>query len=409
MTKLFLCGSALVAAALILACATDNGDAVHGPQVGPPPDRPDVGVDGGPSSDDGGPPPSDGGPASDAPVSTCSAGTIAVLAGNDSSLTGAWKIAGGAWKGAAIAGSAAKNHPSIVPFGNGFLGLTRGTADALQSITFETSWSAALAVGTATTIGGPALAVVGTKAHVVYLAAGAPNVFFRAENGGTSWGVTADPVTAAAVQSFGPSAGTVAAAGAELVFAQNGDDDGLYTQTYDGAWSVAVPIVGAGTLKTAPPSLVAIDGKFDLVLLYVDKAASRIGFATRAAGTKAWSNGVVAQAMALTSAQPQVARISPTTLVVTYLGTDGGGGRPYWMTGTIGASAITWSVPTALLADTSTVDGPPAVAKGVCGDDAIAVFAASGLVKATRLRGSTWSVPEAVGGASGSRVSVSTR
>jgi hypothetical protein len=80
------------------------------------------------------------------------------------------------------------------------------------------------------------------------------------------------------------------------------------------------------------------------------------------------------------------------------------------MTGTIGASAITWGVPAALLADPSTVvDTSPAVAKGVCGDDAIAVFASAGQVKATRYRGGAWSAPEPVSGASGARVAVSTR
>ena len=67
--------------------------------------------------------------------------------------------------------------------------------------------------------------------------------------------------------------------------------------------------------------------------------------------------------------------------------------RPYTMTGTLGAAAITWSVPAPLLADTSTVDSAPAVAKGVCGDDAIAVFASGGQVKATQLRGGAWTVP----------------
>ena len=79
------------------------------------------------------------------------------------------------------------------------------------------------------------------------------------------------------------------------------------------------------------------------------------------------------------------------------------------MTGTLGAGTVSWSTPTKLLADNSTVDAPPAVAKGVCGDDAIAVFASGGQVKATRLRGNTWTVPESVAGASGSRVSVATR
>lgn len=404
MTKLVLLLSALLPGAAFVACATDNGDAVHGPQFGPPPERPDGATDGPIVGEEGGPPPGDGGREADAPAS-CAAGTVVVLAGDDVSLSGAAQIAGGAWKGAAIAGGAARSHPAIVPLGSGFVALTRGPGDALQSMTFGTSWSAAVAVGAATTIGAPALAVVGTKAQAVYIAPS--NLFFRAENAGTSWGVTADPVTAGAVQSFGPSAGSLAASGAEVVFAQDGNDEGLYTQKYDGAWSVGVAIVGASTLTSAPPALQTIDGKFDVVLLYAEKAAPHvINFATRDAITKGWSAAAVTQATAQTADQPQIARISTSKLIATFRGNDQ---RPYWMSGAIGASAITWSTPVPLLADTSTVGGPPAVARGVCGDDAIAVFASGGQVKATRYRGTSWSPPEAVAFASGTRVSVATR
>lgn len=417
MNKLFLIpftACAVLLPGALVACATDSGDTVHGDQFGPPPERPDGSVTDGPAvGEEGGPLPNDGGKEGDAPSTACTSGTVVVLAGGNDTLTGAAKIAGGVWKGGGIAGGAAKNHPSIVPFGSGFLALTRGPADALQSITFDAVWSGTSTIGNATTIGAPALAVVGTKAQAVYLAPGAPSLFFRAENAGTSWGVTADPVTTGGVPSVGQSAATVAAAGADLAFAQvGGTNDGLFAQAYaGGAWGTDTPIVGAGTLTSAPPTLVGVTGKFDLVLIYADNTANHvIGFATRDAGTKAWSTAIPTHATAQTPAQPSLALISASTLVATFLGNNQ---RPYTMTGTIGANAITWSVPVALLADTSTVDGPPAVAKGVCGDDAIAVFAAGGQVKATRFRGSSWSVPEAVTGAagpsSGARVSVATR
>jgi hypothetical protein len=408
---LLLVAPFLLASAALAACATDNGDAVHGPQFGPPPERPDGSTDGPAVNEEGGPVPGDGGVDGDAPpTQACTTGTVVVLAGNNGTLIGSSKIASGPWASAAIANSAALNSPSIVAFGTGFLALTRGPANALQSMTFgASSWSTATAVGAVMTIGTPALAVTGTKAHAVYIAPS--NLFFRAENAGTSWGITAEPVMAAAVQSFGQSAGGLAASGAELAFAQvGGDNDGLYTQKYDGAWSVGAPVMGAGTLTSAPPTLVAVDGKFDLVLLYADNTVNNvIGFATRDATTKLWSQAAITHANAQTPARPQVARVSPSKLVSTFLGNNN---RPYTMTGTIGANAITWSVPVPLLADTSTVDGPPAVAKGVCGDEAIAVFASGGLIKATRYRGTSWSVPEAVTGASvaaPARVSVSTR
>ena len=96
MTKLFLVS--LTACAIFLpgtslvACATDNGDAVHGPQFGPPPERPDGANDGPLLRDEGGPPPNlDGGNDGDAPTASCTSGTIAVLAGDDATLTGAAK------------------------------------------------------------------------------------------------------------------------------------------------------------------------------------------------------------------------------------------------------------------------------------------------------------------------------
>jgi hypothetical protein len=414
-------GAAFLApgAVLILsACATDNGDSVHGPQFGPVPERPDGSpadgplsseVEGGPAIEGGSDAPSDVGDGGPPPA--CTAGTVAVLAGDDSSLSGAVQRNGGAWTGATIAGGAAKSAPSLVAFGTGFTGLTRGAGDALQAVTYGTSFSGAAALGSLLTLGTPALAVVGTKAQAVFLSGPETGTadahkFFRIENSGTTWG-GADPVSAG-TPSFGPSAPAAAAAGATLVMAQDGDNAKLYTQVWNGTWSTAVQIADpVVTLKTAPPALVAVTGKFDLVLLYSDMTApNTIGFATRDATTSAWSAGAVTQATAQTAEQMSVARLSATTLLVAFRGNNG---RPYTMLGTVGATAITWGLPAPLLADTSTVDSAPAVAPGVCGDDAIAVFASGGIVKATELRANTWSVPATVSGASGSRVSVATR
>ena len=420
LSLLLFASAALVApAAVLVACATDNGDSVHGPQFGPVPERPDGSSADGPVTNDEGGSATDAEAGADAPGSDgsgppCTAGgTVAVLAGNDTSLSGAVQINGGAWTGAAIAGGAAKSAPSLVPFGTGFTGLTRGAGDALQAVTYGTSFSGATAVGSLITLGTPALTVVGTKAQGVFVSGpdtGTPDAhkFFRIENSGTTWSA-ADPVVATN-PSFGPSAPSAAAAGTDLVIAQDGDDSNLYTQVWTGTWAGAAPITSAVTFKTAPPALVAVTGKFDLVLLYSQQAVpNTIGFATRDASTKMWSAGAVTQDSAQTAEQMSVARISVTTLLVAFRGNNG---RPYTMLGTIGAAAITWSLPAALLADTSTVDSAPAVAQGVCGDDAIAVFASAGLIKATSYRGTTWSVPGTVTGAAlagPARVSVATR
>lgn len=401
--------------ALLFACATDNGDSVHGPQFGPLPERPDGSQAEGAIGDEGGPvvatdaEAGSDAPAADADVPACTAGTVAVLAGNDTSLSAAVRIKGGAWTGAAVAGGAAKSAPSLVAFGTGFTGLTRGSGDALQSVTYGTSWSGATSVGALVTLSTPALTVMGAKAEAVYRSAGTDiNKFSRIENAGVSWG-TSDPVMASGgAQAFGLAAATIAAVGTELVFAQDGTDEGLYVQTWNAtSWGPSAAITGAGTISSASPALAAVSGKFDLVLLYPDNTANHvIGFATRDAMTKTWSTGQVTQPTAQTAEQMSVATLSATALLVAFRGNNG---RPYTMLGTIGASAITWGLPAPLLADTSTVDSAPAVAPGVCGNDAIAVFASGGIVKATESKGATWSVPGTVTGAAGSRVSVATR
>src|SRR4051812_7743627 len=90
----------------IVACATDNGANVFGPQFTAPPGPHDGGDSDGPESDaianddaeastgvdaEAGPPPCIG------------TGTIAVLAGGDATLTGSISIDGAAWTGGAIA------------------------------------------------------------------------------------------------------------------------------------------------------------------------------------------------------------------------------------------------------------------------------------------------------------------
>lgn len=425
MTKLSLfalfSAAVVLPAVLLAACATDNGDAVHGPQFGPPPERSDGSSEGSVTGEGGGAGEggsTDGGADADgAAVPSCaSGGIVAVLAGTDSTLSGAVQVDAGAWAGAAITGGGAKSAPSLVAFGTGFVGLTRGPADAIQSVSYVTSWSGVTAVGALTTFGTPALTVLGANAQAVYLAGPGADVnkFFRIENTGASWSTSTDPVKGPQVtdpQAYGPTAGTVAAASADLVFAQDGSDQGLYVHTRAAnAWSSpATAIAGAGTFATgAPPMLVSVPGTFDAVLLYADNTANHvIGFATRNATTKAWSSAVVTQATAQTGEAMSAALVSPTSVLVMFRGNDG---KPYTMTGTLGAASVTWSVPALLVADgAATVDAAPAVAKGVCGDEAIAVFSSGGQVKATHLRGGGWSVPGTVTGASGTRVSVATR
>ena len=390
------------------ACATDNGDNTYGPDYGPLP-KSDGAADADDVSEDGPTDPDDAGDEEDAPAA-CTSGTTAVLAGNDGALTAAVQEKNGAWVTSTIAGGAAKSKPALVAFGAGFLGATHGAADALQSTTYDgAGWSGASAFGNAGVKGAPTLAVAGTKAHVVYSAGtGANRDFAHGVHDGTSWNAATAQV--GPPPSFGTVSAGLAAAGSEVVMAENGSDNGLYVRSFDGSWSASSGIVGAGTLGStipATPEIVAVDGAFDLLLVYVEKDTYRIASATRDAASKAWVDRDPIQDAATTEEKLSLARISPSTVLLTFRGQDDNG---YYAQATIGAGTVTWSAPQPIGgAGPFAVDSTPAVAKGVCGDDAVVAYATGGVVRVTRLRAGTWTSPEAVGTASGTRVAIATK
>ena len=329
--------------------------------------------------------------------------------GNDTTLSGAVQEKGGAWASATITNGAAKSKPAIVAFGTGFLGVTHGTGDALQSFGFSTAWSGATTFGTAGVKGAPSLAVAGTNAHVVYAAgAGANRDFAHGIHDGAGWNAATAAV--GPPLSFGTvSAGLAAASATEVVFAENGSDEGLYVRKFDGAWSAAAAVAGAGTVgSTIPgtPELVPIEGKFDLLLVYVEKTTRRVSFATRDAISKVWVDGDNIQMTATTNEKLSVARVGQSTVLVTFRGQDNKG---YYAQGTIGANAVSWSGAQPVGGGAALdVDSTPASAKGVCGDDAIVAYASGGAVKVTRLRGTSWT-PELAVGISGTRVAIATK
>jgi hypothetical protein len=262
----------------------------------------------------------------------------------------------------------------------------------------------------------PSLAVVGTKAHVVYAAgAGGATTFFHGVHSGTSWDGANDPV--GSPQAFGNAPAGLAAAGTDLAFAQSGSDNGLYVQTWNGAWTMYKGndgidgVDGAGAAEFAGPALASVAGKFDVVLAYADKnGPNKIRWVARDATTKIFTAPADVNASNTTYASTlepiAMASVSTFTMILTFRGTDGKG---YYVSGTLGATSITWSSPAPLVTGGVSVDSTPRPAKGVCGDDGVIAFASGGQVKVVRLRGSTLTAPELVSGASGSRVAIATR
>ena len=416
MRRALFLSSVLAPFALVASCATDNGQGVFGDQF-PPNGRLDASSDASPVEGGGGDAPADdGGTPTDAPVdgdaapSCTGSGTVAVLAGGDGALTGAIQVDGGAWSGAAIAGGAAASLPALVAFGAGFLGVTRGSGGTLQSVTAGATFAAPTTIVASGVKDSPALAVVGTNAHTVYLGgSGASQLFYHGTNAGSGWDAVSDPVGAPPgdPQSFGPSAAALAGVGADLLFAQAGSDDGLYVRTWNGSWSTPTGINGAGAYPAASPALAAVTGAFDVVAVFADKTSKKISWTARSASDHTtWSSPAVTNDLATTGQPLALSRAGASSLVVAFEGDDGKG---YAATGAISGTSITWTAAAPLVAGGVSVDSPPRVASGVCGDDAIAAFASAGVVRVVRLRGGSWSPPEIVGGASGSRVAIATK
>lgn len=406
-TSLAFAGGALA----VVACSTDNGPAAYGETFGPLPERRDAsattadGAPAAPGDAEGGPSIGPDGAAPDAPA-TCTAGTLAVVAGSDTALAAAVQDRGGAWTTTMLQG-VSKSLPAVVATTTGFLSVVRSTNDALAWSAFTTSWSPPSPIGAAQTIASPSLTSSGATVHLALLTPAFEQAYGAFASG--AWSPAGSEVLQppAGAKSFGPSAPSVVEAGGDVVVAFDGDDGGLYVQTRSGTtWAAASPIVGAGVTKSVPPVLLGWDGGSDLVLLFADNSADHvIRHAVRTAGTKAWSTVQNTGALAFTPEAFRAARISPTALAVTYRGGDG---RAYAMTGTYASGAFTWSAPVALFAG-ATVDTAPAVAKGVCGDDAVAVAAKAGAVQIARLRSGVWSAAEDVPSLTATRVGVASR
>ena len=212
------------------------------------------------------------------------------------------------------------------------------------------------------------------------------------------------PPSAPSTASFGTISAGLGAVGNDAVFAENGTNNGLYVRSYSRTWTGADAVFGIGTIGYFPatPEIVAGGSAFDLVLVYSDNDPAKVlAFATRDQGTKVFTNGGPIDPQATTEEKFTVARTA-NGIVVSYRKE----GRGHYVLGTVG-TGITWRGSQPFAA--ANVDSAPAVASGVCGDDAIAAYASGGRIFVTRLRGTTWTAPVVVAGLAGTKVAIATR
>ena len=397
------------ASLLFLLAACDGGPPkTYGPVYDAKADGP-VGQEAG---SDSGAPADSGADGSSGDAGSC-ASITGVLAGSASSLVGAARTGGGAFLVQTLSGTLG-DRPAIAPLGSGFLAALRAGNDALQGSAFTASWVDPAAIGSAVARDTPSLAVIGSAGHLAYQAKGAMNVdykYFHGTFSGGMWDGANDPVGGMMAQSFGPRGPSVAATGGKLVLVQAGDDSLLYDQTWSGTWGAASQHASASIQKTIPPTIAALEGGTeDLLVVYARNADYKIMSTARTGAT--WSAPALVDANAFLSGSTNepvaLAPIGGGKAVMVYRGTDS---KPYFSVYDPSKMPV-WTAPAAVVSGTNPlVESLPYVAPGVCGADAVIAYAETGAgAKVASLVGGAFGAPEAIAMTSGVKyVGVATR
>jgi hypothetical protein len=426
---------------LAVGCSASGSDArINGPSYDLDAGTDDAGADAGQASDAAGPTPTpdaskaidaapapvesgvaadagspdDATAAPDAPstneAGSCTA-TTALLGGNDFSLFGAVAHGTSALVSSTLTGSVAAT-PALVAFGGGFQALFSETTDAsagggaLVGVGYTGSaWSAPSALGgNAIAIDAPAAAVVGATLQAVYL--NPQHLYFHAAFA-TSWDTGGDPVRPpndAGVTAFGPVRAAAAGTATELVIAYEGSNQLPYAQTWTSAgWDNGVALGSDPLAVNTPLAIVALGGGAnDLLVVYAAaagacSAGSGCLYAVlRSASTKGWSAPALVNAAAyVNGAAPSAPTLAPSSSSGAVLAWEGANGEAYAST----YATAGWSTPAQLTA--AQVAGAPSLARGICGDDAVAAYVSLGSVYTTHLVGSAWTTPAPLAGAVG--------
>lgn len=432
----------LLSVHLIVACSSDSGTG-HGSDIPTLPELDGGRIvlkDGGILEPDGAVvAPDDDDDTIDAAPEPCDgSGTAAIVAGNDTTLTGAIRVGGAGWVGGPIAGGAAKSKPSVVALGGAFIGATEGADGSLLALKYTTSWAAPTQIGVGTVKGSPTLATAGPASqgttHIVYSGGNGANTdYMHGIYDGTNWDAASELVGTAgppAEHSFGTtSAGLAGLADGSLVFVENGGDHGLYARTWDSTngWIKSIPVNGAGSVgqQGATPEVLAVGGgTYDVVFVYADNntpgsGGAPIAWATHTITGDIWGTPNQAPheigSTAQTTQKMAAVLLNDTTILLSFVSNT----NAYYTVGTVVSNAtdpgqaVTWTTPAAIGGGTPIqVDSVAAVAKGICGNDAIFAFAVGGGVRWTTVKGlsgtATWRKPEAVPGALGNNVAIAT-
>jgi hypothetical protein len=283
--------------------------------------------------------------------------------------------------------------PAVVAYGSGFLAVFPDASGDLQYVTSTWVWSSPASVAGVSAIGTPSLAVLGGSLHLVYQ--GTDSKYFHGIYSTDGWNGAGDPVGGASAQAFGPSAPVAASVGDELFVAYSGQDGALYEAAWaSGTWQsdAKQPMTQVGTV---PPALVALTGGTSAALAVYSNPSGLLYFSSENDG--AWSAPAVVEASAFTHAAPSVVALAGGGAMMAYLGTNE---LPYFSLYEP-ASTPPWTSPAPLGSSGSTLLSIPALAPGVCGDEAMAALTTPLGVSVLAYSMGAWSSPTLLPGTAG--------
>lgn len=399
------------AVALAVVCLPLLGACARGASADAADEAPPV-AEGGASSlppegDAGADAPADA-PARDAHASDADApctATMALVAGDGAGVFAATFHAG-AWSPAEALDGSMTSVPALVASGASYVGVLRGTGDALAyTRAANGAWSSLAPVSAATTAGAPTLVDVSGTAHLVYL--GTNTKFYHGTFAAGAWDAANDPVGGAASQSFGSSPPTGAAGASGFTIVQAGSDAKLYAQAWSAGWGAALPApVSAYALTTASPRVAALTPADALVVYPHSDGLLMYGVL----GSSAWKPVLTAVydttgAAARSSTTVSLAPLPNGGAVLVYVDDAG---KPWFSLYAPGATPP-WTTPQAFPA--AAVGSTPQVARGVCGDDAVAVYTTPGAggARVVSLRAGAWTAPVTVGASSATYAAIATQ
>jgi hypothetical protein len=319
---------------------------------------------------------------------------VLLLAGGGAQVLAGELRSGGSWITTTLTDATVDAPALVLTASTSAVGVIRSTANAgeLRYVTWTPgAWSAfAPIAASVTSRAAPSITTNAGIAAVVFQ--GDDYKHYQAAHA-SGWAPVADPVTFGGNQSFGPSPAAVVAPGNALVVAFAGNDHDLYDQTRSGGAWQAPQGHGLGDALLLSPAIVALSAGPDLMIAYVRKSDARVVYTTRTGTT--WTAPAPIDANALTSEPVSLAALPGGDAVLAYRGQNG---NAYWSRYT--AATSTWSAAASIGAATVATPSAPSVAPGVGGVDAEMVYVegATGRAMHTRLTGSTWSTPAAVGG-----------